>query len=349
MKQYRNFFIFFLLCIIVILSSIGCKKSPTKISKEGFYFDTIISITLYDESYEYAIDHCLLMAKEYEALFSRTKENSDIFRINQNAPNPTAVSKDTIDLLSIALTYAKTSQGLFDPSIGALCAQWDAWYLDPEHHNYSTYPLSPKDQEYLATLTEDVDYRQIQLSGEKVCIDKDQTSAKLDLGGIAKGYIADQMKEYLLSEGITSGFINLGGNVLTLGKKTDGSDYTIGIQKPFSEDGTAALTVSVSDASVVTSGTYQRYFKAKDETLLHHMIDPRTGYPCQNELDSVTIICKKSVDADALSTTCFLMGEKDAMAYIESLPETEAIWIKKDGTITLSSGMGDTISYEILD
>ena len=151
----------------------------------------------------------------------------------------------------------------------------------------------------------------------------------LDLGAIAKGYIADKLKEYLVENGVEHALINLGGNILIIGDKPDGSKYNIGIQKPFDQTGQPITSVKVSDTSLVTTGIYERCFE-KDDTLYHHILDPATGYPCQNNLYSVTIVTKSSVMADALSTTCFLLGLKDGMELINSLEGVEALFITDD-------------------
>ena len=164
------------------------------------------------------------------------------------------------------------------------------------------------------------------------------------MGGIAKGYIADKMKDYLNEKGITSGMINLGGNVLTLGDKPDGSNYNIGIQKPFSDDGTAIASVEVSDKTVVSSGVYERYFYVGDN-FYHHILNPKTGYPYDNNLLGVTIICPKSVDGDGLSTTCFALGLEDGMKLIESLDDTEAVFITDDYELHTTSGIGSNIPF----
>ena len=163
--------------------------------------------------------------------------------------------------------------------------------------------------------------------------------ARLDLGGIAKGFIADEMRKYLNNKGITTGIISLGGNVLTLGPKEKDSNYTIGIQKPFAESGTPLGKLSIKDASVVTSGIYERYFRV-DNTLYHHILNTKTGYPVENSLDQVTIISSISMDGDALSTTCFALGEKEGMKLIEETDGVEAIFVTHDGTIMTSSGVG---------
>jgi thiamine biosynthesis lipoprotein len=148
------------------------------------------------------------------------------------------------------------------------------------------------------------------------------------------------MRSFLNEEGITAGVISLGGNVLTLGEKASGADYTIGIQKPFAETGTALGTIKVKDASVVSSGIYERYYRV-DGTLYHHILDTATGYPVSNNLEQVTIISGKSIDGDALSTTCFALGLDDGMQLVEQTDGVEAVFVTDDGEVHCSSGIGD--------
>ena len=152
--------------------------------------------------------------------------------------------------------------------------------------------------------------------------------AALDVGFIAKGYIADRLKEYLTAQGVTSGIINLGGNVLTIGNK-DGEAFRVGIQKPFERTGTALMCVESNDSSVVTSGVYERYF-SMDKKIYHHILGPSTGYPIDNELLSVTILSKDSTTGDALSTSCLLFGLEKGRELIESMDGVEAIFVTKD-------------------
>ena len=141
--------------------------------------------------------------------------------------------------------------------------------------------------------------------------------------------MADYLKDYLISEGVESALINLGGNILTLGSKPDGTSFNLGIQKPFDKQGTAITSVKVTDSSVVSSGIYERYFEV-DNTLYHHILDTTTGYPCDNNLLGVTILSEKSVDGDALSTSCFVLGLDDGVKLIKSLEGVEAIFITED-------------------
>ena len=332
---------FYLLAVYaaVLLLLIGCNPAGQKtdsISDSGFYFDTVIQITLYDASRQYALDHCMELAAQYEQYFSDTLPDSDVSRINAHPNEPVTVHAETAELITSGLDYGKKSDGRFDITVGKLSDLWDFHDTDS--------PAVPDEAAILAAVSQ-IDYQNVTVEGNVVTLNATGNAAAIDLGGIAKGYIADKMKEYLLSEGITAGLINLGGNVLTLGAKPNGDSYTIGIQKPFSEDGTPSVSVDVTDRSVVTSGTYQRYFK-QDGQLYHHILDVMTGYPCSNGLSSVTIISGSSTDGDALSTTVFLMGLAEGMDYVEALDDTEAIFITTDGTRYYSSGMGDVVPYK---
>ena len=141
---------------------------------------------------------------------------------------------------------------------------------------------------------------------------------EIDLGGIAKGYAADKIVEYLKSQNIEKAIINLGGNVFVLGEKSKDTQFKVGIQDPNSEDGTSIANIGVTNQSVVTSGIYERYLE-QDGVMYHHMLDPSTGYPFENNLSSVTIISDSSIVGDGLSTTTFGLGLEKGMKLIESL------------------------------
>ena len=204
------------------------------------------------------------------------------------------------------------------------------------------HPFLPSKDEIAEALSH-VNYKNIEIKGNDVCLLDPQ--AKLDLGGIAKGYIADQMRSYLRDQGITEGVISLGGNVLTLGEKASGDNYAIGIQKPFAASGTSLGVIKVKDASVVSSGIYERYYRIGDK-IYHHILDTTTGYPIENDLYQVTIISKSSMDGDALSTTCFALGLEEGMNLIENTKDTEAIFVTNDGKPHCSSGIGNTVIFE---
>ena len=233
---------------------------------------------------------------------------------------PVSVSSETAELIQLGIHYGELSDGKFDITVLSASELWDF------HDGKKVIP----DQKVLEEAVSHIDYKNIQVDGTTVTM-KDP-KCRIDLGGIAKGYIADRLKEYLEKEGIEHATINLGGNVLTIGTKPDGSDYKIGIQKPFAADGEVLEVLSVHDRSVVSSGDYERYFE-KDGVIYHHILDPQSGWPVQNDLDQVTILSDSSADGDALSTTCYVLGLEKGMKLIQEMDDVEAIFVTKDGEI----------------
>lgn len=338
MKKSLNILLLLSLIFCQILS--GCSRpNATPASKSGFYFNTIITITIYEDIDDETMNACFALAEKYENLFSNTIPGSDISRINDAYGIPVTVDDETIALLKEGIAYGKLSGGKFDITIGKLSDLWDiSTKALLEETDASMIPGKEDISNALTT----IDYRNIKIDGNEVTLLNPDT--KIDLGGIAKGYIADRMKVFLNEKGITSGFINLGGNFLALGPKENGDAYTVGIQKPFADNGCAIATIEVTDQTVVSSGIYERYFTV-DDIRYHHILDISTGYPYQNNLLEVTLITERSLDGDALSTTCFSLGLEDGMALIESLPDTEAIFITDDYELHTSSGIGTTIPF----
>lgn len=324
------------LCISLLGAALtGCSSpaSSASYSDTGTYFDTVITITVYGKDNEDLIQDCFDMAEHYEQLFSRTINDSDISRINNADGAYVTVDDETIDLLEKSLYYCQLTDGVFDITVGALSDLWDIT---------NNPGVIPDDADIRAAL-DTIGYEYVSVRGNEVAIT--HAGTKLDLGAIAKGYIADRMKEYLVEQGVTSGMINLGGNVLVIGDKPDGTPFNIGIQKPFDETNSTIGAASVSDLSVVSSGNYERYFEL-DGKIYHHIMDTSTGYPVDNNLFDVTIFSEESVDGDALSTTCFSLGLEKGMELIESLDNTEAIFITSDYEIHTSSGIGDDITFQ---
>ena len=324
----------FLFIISLCLALCGCSSrgQSEPITKQGVYFDTIISVTLYDTSdnAKACLDGCFDIADKCENLFSKSIETSDVTKINSSKGLPVTVSKETIDIIDASMKYSNVSDGKFSIVCGALTSLWN---ISEEN------PYIPSGGEIKDALKH--------VGDDKISYDKESCTvtlldpeASVDFGAIAKGYIADTMKEYLLTNSINQGIISLGGNILLLGEKPDKSTgqnltspFNIGIQKPFSQgDANVITSIKVSNTSVVTSGNYQRCF-TKDDKLYHHIIDLTTGYPADSGLNSVTVICPSSVDADMLSTICFLLGEEKGVELIESLKDTGAIFVSEKNEI----------------
>jgi thiamine biosynthesis lipoprotein len=321
-KHYIHLFSIISALLLLCLPLGSCSQASGPITKTSFKLNTVVTITIYDSSDISLLDHALELCDDYENLFSRTRETSELYQINQG--EKTTLSPETEELLSIALSYSRMSGGLFDPSIGPVSSLWDF---------HAETPRVPTDSEIKEALPL-INSEKIHISNHTIEL---ENSMMLDLGAISKGYIADRIKEYLVEQGVKSAIIDLGGNVLCIGSRPDGTPFQIGIRQPFEDTSTAAATLSVTDQSVVTSGIYERCF-TQDDVLYHHLLNPKTGYPCDNELASVTIVSDHSVDGDALSTCCFLMGTEQGMKLINSLTDVQAVFITREGDLLYSDG-----------
>ncbi|MDE5866972.1 MAG: FAD:protein FMN transferase [Lachnospiraceae bacterium] len=317
--------VYFCLLRSLILLLTGCSSSQEPIVRTGFYFDTVIRITIYDAEKEAFLETCFELAQKYENMLSPTVEGSDIWKINHSTGNPVEVSDETVLLLETALYYCDITDGLIDITIEPLNELWD----------FHTKEQVPSAEDISESLSH-IDYKNILIEGNTVTML--DPKASVSFGFIAKGFIADKIKEYLISQNINNAIIDLGGNILAVGSKPDGSPFKFGIQKPFDEQGTPIAMLSVTDKSLVTSGVYERCFYQND-ILYHHILNPIDGYPVRNNLLSVTILSDSSVMGDALSTSCFLLGLEDGMKLIESLNDVEAVFITEDYALHYSSGL----------
>lgn len=294
------------------------------ISREAFKLNTVITITIYHSQDEKTLDGAMKVCDKYEKIYSRTLPASELYQLNhgklrkaEGEENSYIISNELADIIRRSLYYCELSKGAFDITIAPVTDLWD----------FTSGTTIIPDEKLIKEAVSRVGYQYVLLNGNTITFKK--SGMEIDLGAIAKGYIADKIKEYLLSHGVKSALINLGGNVLAVGKKGEQETFQIGIQKPFADRNEIISAMAIDDLSVVSSGIYERYFK-KDGKIYHHILDPATGYPYQNGLISVTIISPKSVDGDGLSTTCFALGLEKGMKLIESLEDTEAIFITDD-------------------
>ncbi len=312
-----------LLTAAILLTAAGCSKvsrADSSVKMTGMYFDTVISVEVWGTTDESILEHCKEMCTRYENLFSRTIETSDVSRINAAQGAPVEVDPETAELLEKGLYYGRLSDGRFDITIAPLSELWDV----------KNNPGNIPDQDSIEKARSHVNYKNVILDKNTVTLTDPE--AAIDLGGIAKGFIADKLKAYLTDQGIEHALISLGGNIVAVGGRYNGQPFHIGIQKPFAETNEAITTVEINGQSVVSSGTYERYFE-KDGKIYHHLLDPATGYPYDNQLLQVTIISDSSVDGDALSTACFGLGLDKGSALIESLDNIRAIFVTDDYTL----------------
>lgn len=294
--------------------------SADPLTATEFLFDTIITLTVYgsQEALDAAVERC----RYFENTFSRTVEGSDVWRINEAAGQPVEVASETADLITQALGYCAASEGLFDITIGSVSTLWD--------FKEGVRP----DDEAIAEAVKHIDYRGVTVAGSTVQLA--DPAAKIDLGGIAKGYIADDLKRLLAEQGVESACLNLGGNVAVLGAKPDGSPWNVGIQDPNGAAQDVIAAVPCVDGSVVTSGLYERQF-VQDGTLYYHILDPRTGYPVETDVVSSSLLTDSSTDGDAYATLLFLMGRDEALALVNGDECLEGLVVDDAGTVTLSS------------
>lgn len=327
-KQILSILVVSLLLMLLVFYLITTRNSKLSISKSALKLNTYITVTLYGTNDEKIIDEAFSLCDSYEQLFSKTIETSDVYKFNHRTTADVTVSPATAELIQYGLQYCKLTNSAFDIAIGQLSSLWD----------FTSDKPSLPDANDIKEALNHVGYTNLTIDG--TTLHSDDNELEIDLGGIAKGYIADKMKEFLIQKGVKSATINLGGNTLCIGSKPDNSPFMIGIQKPFSEQGEVLLGIKITDYSVVTSGTYERFFRL-DNKLYHHILNPLTGYPYDNDLTSVTIISEKSVDGDGLSTSCFALGLKDGMKLIDSLDNTYAIFVTNEGEIYYSKGLKD--------
>lgn len=301
-------------------------NNANQLSKTGYYFDTKIDITIYGlptKSANTILDKAMDLCSYYEHLFSKTLEDTDIYRINTSNGSPTFVDAETINLISLACQYSEESNGIVDPSVGLLT---DLWHITEEDFNL------PSNEE-INKAKEHINYNNILIDDANKTITLLDPQMKLDLGFIAKGYIADKLKELLISEGVSSALINLGGNILCINTKPDGSNFNIGVNDPKKPYENAIKTLSINNKSVVSSGDYERCVTI-DDKLYHHIISIKNGYPAESNLSQVTIISDSSVEGDALSTICFILGSEEAKKYLsDNHPNIEAIFVDSSGQI----------------
>ncbi|WP_443639155.1 FAD:protein FMN transferase [Blautia sp.] len=360
-RSHSRFF-YLILCTVLVCPMLlftGCGNitdadtSTTgnqPISISSIKLNTAVQITIYDSQDKALLDDCLALCDKYELIFSRTNDKSELYKLNHRkdvsdgdfstdgptTPCPVSgtadtwhISEDLAALLSEGLDITRESDGAFDIAIAPLTSLWDFTAEDPE------VPDDAAIQKALPLCSSDG----VTIDGEDITLPSDDI--QFDVGAIAKGYIADRLKDFLIKKGVKSAIINLGGNVLCIGSKPDGTPFKIGIQKPFADRNETEAVMDITGKSVVSSGIYERCFK-QDGKLYHHILNPQTGYPYDNGLISVTIISDQSVDGDALSTTCFALGLEDGLKFAEK-KGVQAVFITEDYELHYTDGFRDEI------
>lgn len=339
-----------ILIVTLIIPQLGCNSQVNNpgIGKSSYHLNTICAVTIYSmdgieglnetEQQKEAlqlITDAFALCDDYEKILSKTVEGSDVYRINHAGGQAVEVDPATIEVVNKGLEYSRLSRGAFDITIGKVSDLWNFQEMDDKGNHIGVIP----EEGVISEAMNHVDYSCVIVEGNTIRLT--DPMAELDLGGIAKGYIADKVAELLESKGVTSAVVDLGGNIVVIGEKGEsidnpvGTAFKVGIADPNSE-GLLGL-LECKDKTVVTSGTYERYFEL-DGKRYHHVLDTKTGYPADTDLLAVTIVSDKghSVDCDGLSTSCLALGKEKGLKLIQGLDGVQAIFIDKDGKVTKS-------------
>jgi len=336
-----------LICLLLLVAAVlplaSCSRSETRrIEDKLFAFDTYMtfSVSQGKRSRE-GLNAAIARIQEIEQRMSAALPDSDIYKINENAGiQPVKVHDDTFFVIKKALEYAELSKGSFDISTLPISRLWDL---------PAGKPVIPEKEDIKEALSF-VDYRKVKLNEEDQTVFLEEKGMAIDLGGIAKGYAGDEVVRILKEHEVEHALINLGGNIMVINGKENGSSWRIGIQNPRKKDDSDRnhiAVVQVKDCAVVTSGDYERYnvelFRLTGERY-HHIFDPATGYPAKNGVISVTIVTEKGIDADALSTSLFVMGVEKGIELANSLEGVDAMIVTEEREIYLSEGFKDMVS-----
>lgn len=293
-----------------------------------FCMNTIISFRIHDRKSEQALERVKAELFRLERKLSRFVQDSEVSRINLSAGKASVdISSETCEILSSAIRVAEISDGLFDITISPLLDLWD----------YKHSSCVPEESKIRSTLAL-VNFRDLLLNSEVREAGLRNEGQSIDLGGIGKGYASDHCIKMLQDNGVNSAFINIGGNVSTLGNKPDGTPWSVGIKHPRQVNGLIGI-VEVSGKAVVTSGDYERYFIDVDGKRRHHILNPVTGYPADSGLISVSVISDSAIIGDALSTAIFAGGIENGLEYLTHFPGAEAILVDKLEQVYITKGI----------
>ena len=329
-----------ILLVVLVVQQLRDDENPgiAELRRSEFLMSTVVEAVVYvddEEAGQQALTSAYQKAAELEAIMDRQQTESDVARINAAAgQHRVQVSAETFEVIRRGLEFGVLTDGAFDITVAPLLDLWGFGTGDTE---------VPTEADLAATL-QWVDYQKVHISEERLEVFLEDAEMRLDLGGIAKGYIVDQALDVLRQEGMISGSFDAGGDIRVLGEKPDGSPWRIGIRDPRDRANLAAI-VELRDQSVVTSGDYERFFIVDGERY-HHILDPKTGMPTRG-LTSVTIIGDDAITTDTLSTAIFVMGLERGMDLIESLPGTETLIITADGQVHVSSGLSGQVEIRI--
>ena len=309
-------------CALLFLS--GCGSDTSESTRVVFAMDTVMKVTVYD--HEDALNYAEEYIKRCDRLFDKSNENGSLYRLNHAEGKTVSVYPEIAEQLSYARTVYNLTGGALNIALAPLV---DLWGFDGSGYRV---PL----EEDIAELLPLTDFTRIIQSNNEITM---PAGMSITLGATAKGYTAEGLRSILAEQGVEHAIIELGGNVRTLGLRPDGKRWRVAVM---GADGSYCAAVELGDEAAVTSGSYQRFFE-RGGRVYHHILDPKTGFPAQSGLSSVTVICGDSAYADALSTALFVLGEDGARRLYETSGGFEAIFLREDGTVSYTQGLDGRI------
>jgi len=315
-----------LFSVLLLISPLSGCKAKAPLQKEELYaLDTLITLSVYSHNSE-ALKLAKAEIKRLEKLLSVTDKDSDVYKINLNCGTFVSVSDECFTLIKTAKEVSKAASGYFDITVYPAIKLW----------GFTTSEYQVPDENELLAVKEKIGYYNIELNESNKTVKIPQGSS-IDLGAIAKGYIADKTAEMLINNGVTSALLNFGGNIKLIGSKPEGEDFKIGIKAPFTDSYFA--TLNVRDLTVSTSGDYERYFE-KEGVMYHHILNPFTASPAESDIKSATVIGKKGELCDALSTAAFVLKSENITELSESYPDYSFVLLT-DERVYVSENIAD--------
>lgn len=339
--RYFQKSIFALLIIIFSICFTSCERTADP--RTEALMGTVCTVNAYDDGTKSLYDELFARLHEIDETFSVTIDSSEISAINKAAgERSVSVSPDTAYVVRSALSFAELTGGAFDPTVGPLVKLWG---INTDHARV------PAQSEIDAVLPL-INWRDVSAADDNTVMLKRRGMA-LDLGGIVKGYAADELTKILKARKVRRAIVDLGGNIFVYGKKKDGSPWRVGIKDPNDPEGVPAIVLNVANSTIVTSGVYERFF-TENGVRYHHILDVKTGYPAASGLLSSTIVCESSMAADALSTSVFVLGKEGGMELLHRIQSSAAtplaeipglhaqvlgIFIEEDGSVSASKAL----------
>lgn len=328
----KNVVLFFSFLMIFLNVSCSLNSKNKKTVTNFTAMDTYISIQSFGKNSAKANELAQKKVLELENLLSVTNPQSEVFFLNNNQKNWHTVNAQTFEVIDFSVQMAQLTDGAFNPCLYPILKEW----------GFTTNDFKIPSQKLIAQILPDTDYTNLILdSVHNAVFFPDRMM--IDLGGIGKGFAGDKVLEILKQNGIESAILDFGGNIQTLGRKPDGSEWSIGVKNPLTKEITAGI--KVENKAVITSGGYERYFTGSDGKKYIHILDSKSGRPADNEIASVTIISSDGKYADALSTALFVMGIEKAETFRQNNPDFEMLIFTKDGTPHISTGLQGKVDF----